>query len=284
VKLASLLGEARASLAEAGIADAGLDARLIVEHFSQTNRADAITRPDMPIAADTGAAIRQAIARRAAGEPVHRIIGFREFYGLKLFLSAETLEPRPDTEILVDAVLPRLRHLAAREAACRILDLGTGTGAIALALLAEVPQATAVGVDISADALATALRNARENRLEQRFTAIRSDWFEKISGRFHAIVTNPPYISTEELGTLQDEVRNFDPATALHGGADGLDAYRTIALQAEAYLEPAGTVAVEIGYAQKEAVSRLFEAAGFAVVEAKQDLGGRDRVLVFARK
>ena len=136
----------------------------------------------MAIGPEAVAAIRQAIARRVAGEPVHRILGFRDFYGLRLFLSPETLEPRPDTETLVDAVLPFLRETAAREGVCRILDLGTGTGAIALALLAEVPQATAVGVDISADALATAGRNARENGLSGRFQAVQSDWFEKISG------------------------------------------------------------------------------------------------------
>jgi release factor glutamine methyltransferase len=223
------------------------------------------------------------VARRAAGEPVHRILGFREFYGLKLFLSPETLEPRPDTETLVDAVLPFLRQTAAREGACRVLDLGTGTGAIALALLAEVPQATAVGVDISADALSTASRNARENGLSGRFQAVHSDWFENISGTFHAIVANPPYIPANELQTLQSEVRNFDPARALDGGADGLDAYRTIAGQAKAYLDATGRLAVEIGHTQKEDVSRLFEAAGFQVVEARKDLAGHERVLVFQR-
>jgi release factor glutamine methyltransferase len=138
-------------------------------------------------------------------------------------------------------------------------------------------------VDISVDALATADRNARENGLSGRFQTVRSDWFEKISGLFHVIVANPPYIPTEELETLQSEVRNYDPATALDGGADGLDAYRTIAGQAKAYLEASGRVAVEIGHTQRREVTRLFEAAGFRVVEAKADLAGRDRVLVFER-
>jgi release factor glutamine methyltransferase len=281
MKLAALLMEAYASLTEAGIADARLDARLLVEHFSATTQLDAIGRPDMAIDAAAASAIRQAIARRAAGEPVHRILGFREFYGLRLNLSPGTLEPRPDTETLVDAVLPHLRQLAATVGACRILDLGTGTGAIALALLAEVPAATAVGADISADALATANRNAKENGLSGRFQTVQSDWFEKISGSFHVIVANPPYIPSEELKTLQDEVRNFDPARALDGGADGLDAYRMIAAQAKVYLKAAGRLAVEIGHTQREAVRRLFEAAGFRIVEARKDLAGRDRVLVF---
>jgi len=283
VRLAGLLAEARNSLSQAGLADASLDARILVEHFTATSRTDAVSSPDMPIDAQAVAAVGAAIARRIAGEPVYRILGFREFYGLKLFLSPETLEPRPDTEALVDAVLPRLRQIAARSGTCRILDLGTGTGAIALALLAEVPEATAVGADISADALATASRNARENGLAERFEAVRSDWFEKISGTFDAIVSNPPYISTEELETLQGEVRNFDPARALDGGADGLDAYRTIAAQAKTYLHAAGVVAVEIGHTQRQDVTRLFEASLFRLVEARKDLGGRDRVLVFLR-
>ncbi|MEW9805564.1 peptide chain release factor N(5)-glutamine methyltransferase [Mesorhizobium sp. ZMM04-5] len=283
MKLSVLLGESRASLAEAGIDDAALDARVIVEHFSGTSRTDAIGRPDMAIDPRAVAATRDAIARRAAGEPVHRILGFREFYGLKLFLSAETLEPRPDTETLVDAVLPWLRRRVAAGGACRLLDLGTGTGAIALALLAEVPQATAVGVDLSADALATAGRNALENGLSERFSAIRSNWFEAVSGRFDAIVSNPPYIESREIATLQREVREFDPARALDGGPDGLDAYRTIAAQAAAHLEPDGLVAVEIGHAQKRDVTHLFERSGFRLVEARSDLAGRDRVLVFGR-
>jgi release factor glutamine methyltransferase len=144
-----------------------------------------------------------------------------------------------------------------------------------------VPEATAVGADISADALATANRNAKENGLSGRFQTVQSDWFEKISGSFHVIVANPPYIPSEELKTLQDEVRNFDPARALDGGADGLDAYRMIAAQAKVYLKAAGRLAVEIGHTQREAVRRLFEAAGFRIVEARKDLAGRDRVLVF---
>jgi release factor glutamine methyltransferase len=284
VKLSALLAESRTSLTEAGIEDAKLDSRLLVEHFSGTTQADAIGRPDLPVSPEAVVAVRQAIARRGAGEPVHRILGFRHFYGLKLFLSPETLEPRPDTETLVDAVLPHLRQLAARASACRILDLGTGTGAIALALLAEVPEATAIGVDISADALSTASRNALENGLSERFEAVRSDWFEKISGTFHVIVANPPYITTEELETLQDEVSNHDPARALDGGADGLDAYRTIATQAKAHLEAAGRLAVEIGHTQRLDVTGLFEAAGFRLLEARRDLAGRDRVLVFERE
>jgi release factor glutamine methyltransferase len=227
------------------------------------------------------AAIDEAVARRAAGEPVHRILGFREFYGLRLALSPQTLEPRPDTETLVDALLPIVKAIAAREEACRILDLGTGTGAIALALLSAEPRAVATGVDISDDALATARSNARSLGLSDRFTAIKSDWFGKVSGRYHVIASNPPYIRSVEIETLQKEVRAFDPLRALDGGADGLDAYRIIATQSAAHLEADGVIAVEIGSTQRTDVARIFEQTGFALLKTLADLAGNDRVLAF---
>ncbi len=282
--LAGLLASSRTALAEAGIADAALEARLIVEHYSETGRSEAISTPGRIIGDAAVVRIEQALKRRISGEPVYRILGFREFYGLHLGLSDETLEPRPDTETLVDALLPHVRATVAKgEGACRILDLGTGTGAIALALLSEVERATAVGVDVSDDALRTARRNAEALGLGSRFTPLKSDWFANISGKFHVIASNPPYIPTNDLAGLQAEVRNFDPARALDGGADGLDAYRVMAAEADRFLAPAGVVGVEIGYTQKHAVRQLFEAAGYRTAEARQDIAGHDRVLVFHR-
>jgi release factor glutamine methyltransferase len=281
--LADVLATSRAAFSDAGILDSALDARLIVEHYSATSRAQAISTPERIIGAAAVSDIERALRRRISGESVHRILGFREFYGLRLSLSAETLEPRPDTETLVDALLPFVRSVAAREKPCRILDLGTGTGAIALALLTEVEAATATGVDISADALATAHANAVSLRVDSRFTTLISDWFSRISGKFHVIAANPPYIPSNDLMNLQAEVRDFDPARALDGGADGLDAYRTIATHAGAYLEDGGRIGVEIGYGQRDVVSKLFEANGYRVAEARQDIAGRDRVLVFHR-
>ncbi len=227
------------------------------------------------------AAIATALERRIAGEPVHRIIGFREFHGLRLYLSPETLEPRPDTETLVDAVLPFARETAERLGTCRLLDLGTGTGAIALAMLKEVPQAVAVGVDISAGALATAARNADEAGLGARFTTLLSNWYGATEGRYHLIVSNPPYITRKELETLQPQVRNFDPVRALDGGEDGLNCYRIIARGAGPHLEPGATIAVEIGYNQRADVEQVFDEAGFKLIAAAKDLAGHDRALVF---
>lgn len=282
--LAELLGAARRRLAGAGIADAALDARLLVEHFSGTTRTDAIADPGRAVGEEAVRAVESALRRRLAGEPVHRILGYRDFYGLRLALSEATLEPRPDTEALVEAVLPFVRESAARRGTCRILDLGTGTGAVALALVSAVPQAVATATDLSAEALETAVRNARSLGLAGRFTTLASDWFGHVSGRYDAIVSNPPYIPEEEIAALQKEVRDFDPRRALDGGRDGLDAYRAIAAGAAAHLEDRGTVAVEIGATQKDAVTALFSRHGFERRLAARDLAGNDRALVFALK
>lgn len=279
--LGALLSEARARLAMTEVDDPALDARLIVEHFSGTTRTQAIADPERTVDKKAIAAIDAALRRRTTGEPVHRILGYREFYGLRMSLSPETLEPRPDTETLVEAVLPFVKATAAREGACRILDLGTGTGAIALALLSAVPAATATGVDISAGALATAARNAGQLGFGGRFTAVQSDWFEKVSGRYHVIAANPPYIPSRDIGNLQDEVRDFDPRLALDGGVDGLNPYRIIAAEAARFLEAESRIAVEIGHTQRNEVTDIFEAAGYAATGALRDLGGNDRVLVF---
>ncbi len=279
--LGPLLRAARARLDAAALDSPDLDARLIVEHFSGTTRTQAIADPMRTVDPRAIAEIDAALKRRTSGEPVHRILGYREFYGLRLSLSPETLEPRPDTETLVEAVLPFAKATAAREGACRILDLGTGTGAVALALLSAVPEAIATGVDVSEGALATASRNAERLGFASRFKALRSDWFAKVSGRYHVIAANPPYIPSEDIENLQDEVRDFDPRLALDGGVDGLGPYRIIAAEAAGFLEAEGRVAVEFGHTQRNEVTEIFSAAGYRLAGAFCDLGGNDRVLVF---
>jgi release factor glutamine methyltransferase len=278
--LAELLRETRLALAE--LPDPSLEARLLIEHFTGTDWAAAISQPELPVTPDAAAAVRAAVQRRLAGEPVHRILGWREFYGLKLKLSPGTLEPRPDTEVLVDTALPYLTA-AAERGACRILDLGTGTGAIALALLSQIRTASALAVDLSEDALATARENAAALGLADRFATLRSDWFSAVHGKFHGIVSNPPYISSNEFPTLAREVRDFDPKQALVGGADGLDAYRAIAAGAAGHLEDTGTVALEIGFRQRDDVTALFKGAGYRLLKAERDIGGNDRALLFSQ-
>lgn len=281
--LAEVLAAARRQLADGGIADAAQDARALVSGILALSSTAIFTDGARVLGEAEQAAIAAVIDRRLAREPVHRILGHRAFSRLDLALSPETLEPRPDTEVLVDTLVPYVRKILVETGGCRILDLGTGTGAICLALLDLVPGATGVGADLSAGALETARRNADLNGVADRFEAVESDWFAAVTGAFDIIVSNPPYIVRSVVGTLDDEVRLFDPILALDGGEDGLDAYRAIAAGAGDHLRENGLVAYEIGYDQKDAVTAIMREKSFARVEAVADLGGNDRVLVFVK-
>ncbi|AQS64014.1 Release factor glutamine methyltransferase [Rhizobium rhizogenes] len=277
------LAAARKRLQAAGVSDPFLDARLLIAEIIGFSLTDFVMKPDHPVTCEEQARIAAMVERRAGGEPVHRILGHREFHGLDLLLSKETLEPRPDTEVLVDTVLPALKQAVSQKGSARVLDLGTGTGAICLALLKECPGATGIGSDISADALETAAKNASRNGLETRFEIRQSDWFEKISGRFDIIVSNPPYIRSDIVTTLDREVRHHDPMAALDGGQDGLAPYRLIAADAGRFLVENGIVGVEIGFDQRLDVSAIFASHGFSLLDAVKDYGGNDRVLIFRR-
>lgn len=272
----------RSVLEQAGKPDAALDARILLEHFAGIGRVSLVMEADKRLTMEQVAPVLSALQRRLAGEPVYRIVGQREFYGLTLKLSRETLEPRPDTEALVDLALPYVQEIAARHGLCRLLDMGTGTGAIALALLSQEPKAVALASDISEDALATAAANADMNGMANRFTAIRSSWFDHIEGRFHVIVSNPPYIPSKDIDSLDREVREHDPMAALDGGEDGLNAYREIAAQVKNHLEPDGLIAVEMGYDQPDAVEQIFAQQGFVLRNTVSDLGGHRRALAFS--
>ena len=280
--LAEALAAARRRLSEAGIADAAQDARLLIAGLLKLSSTAFVVDGARPLDASEQAAIDAALARRAAREPVHRILGHRAFSRLDLVLSPETLEPRPDTEILVDTLVPYAQGLVA-DGGCRILDLGTGTGAICLALLDLVPGSTGVGADYSAGALETARRNADINGVADRFETVESDWFSAVTGVFDIIVSNPPYIVRSVVGMLDEDVRLYDPILALDGGEDGLDAYRAIAAGAGDHLRENGLVAYEIGYDQKDSVTAIMHEKGFVRIDAVQDLGGNDRVLVFSK-
>ena len=282
--LGRLVLHLREALQQAGKPDAGLEARLIVEQATGASRTDLVVDAGRAVVdAEAGRALSM-LARRLAGEPVHRIFGAREFHGLQLALSPGTLEPRPDTEALVELALPFARAAANRRGECLILDLGTGTGAVALALLAQEPRARAVATDISPDALATATANADMLGMAARFGAVRSDWFDAVDGCFDVIVSNPPYIATNEIASLAREVREHDPFAALDGGADGLDAYRAIAAGAGGHLAADGVVAVEIGLGQAPAVEAIFAGHGFRLETRADDLGGVLRALAFSRR
>jgi release factor glutamine methyltransferase len=276
----SLISEFRCRLADAGIEEGLREARLLISHVSGLSPLDIITQPSSEVSAEAIETAKMMLERRLKGESIHRIIGRREFFSLDLEISKETLEPRPDTEILVEALLPVLRDMELSRAP-RILDLGTGTGAICLSLLASSRVATGVGVDISEDALSTSLRNAAAHGLAERYQALKSSWFDEVEGKFDIIVSNPPYIRSDVIPTLDVIVRGFDPMAALDGGPDGLEPYRVIADQAHLYLSEEGAVGLEIGYDQKEDVCAIFAGKGFNLRESLRDYGGNDRVLLF---
>jgi release factor glutamine methyltransferase len=272
----------RARYAAAAIEDPAAEARILVGGLLGLERIDFIARGDRAIDAADELRIEQAVERRLNGEPPYRILGRRPFFGLELGLSRETLEPRPDTEILVTTVLD---HLAGRnDDRLRILDLGTGTGAICLALLTMLPNAHGWGSDISEDALTTARANARANGLASRFDTICSDWFQNISGCFDVIVSNPPYIESNTIPLLAREVREHDPAAALDGGPDGLDAYRKIARKSGYHLEKDGILGLETGFDQRNAVEVIFTEAGFRLLDARKDFGNNHRVQIYGQQ
>lgn len=216
---------------------------------------------------------------RLGGMPVGRILGEREFYGRSFKLNHATLEPRPDTETLIDTVLRQCNP----DQPLKMCDIGTGTGAIAVTLLAELPKAQMVAVDISTDALECAAANAKSNGVGDRFLPVRADYADPLQEGFDWVVSNPPYIRTQVLDELSAEVTKHDPNLALDGGADGLDAYRRIVARAAVILVPGGRIALEIGYDQASELKNQLRHHGFEAIDIIQDLGGRDRVATARR-
>jgi release factor glutamine methyltransferase len=258
---------------------AALDARLIVAHVLGWMPNEVLIRDSAQID-DAAVLTAEVLARRrAAGEPVARVVGEKEFYGLVFGLSPETLVPRPDTETVVDAVLATVSP----HAPTAILDLGTGSGAILLALLTQLPRATGVGVDVSEGVLTTALRNAGKLGVAPRVTFICGDWSLGIDQRFDVVVANPPYIASESIADLPVEVRDHDPQVALDGGADGLAAIRAILADLDRVLAVDGAAFIEIGFDQAVTVRRLAGEYGFACA-FRLDLGGVDRVAILRRE
>jgi release factor glutamine methyltransferase len=267
---------------DSGAHNADLDARLLVGHALGLDASALIVQAYSAVS-ETDVAIVMAFAeRRLAGEPVARIIGEKEFWSLTLRLSPETLVPRPDTETLVEAALAWVRREGRTGTPLTILDLGTGSGAILLALLAELPEATGLGVDIAEGAARTARDNARRLGLGDRARFAAADWTAAISGRFDIVASNPPYIRLGEIPDLPLDVRRFDPQIALDGGADGLAAYRVILSGLDGALAPAGAAFLELGAGQARDVGEVAEALGFEAF-CRKDLAGIDRVLELTR-
>jgi release factor glutamine methyltransferase len=267
----------REALAAAGIPEADGDARLLVAWALGCDASGLILAAERPLGVEAAARLDALLARRLARQPIARLKGRREFWGLDLELSAATLVPRPDTETLIEAVLAARPDRAAPLA---ILDIGTGSGALLAALLTEYPAAFGVGTDMSRLALATARTNLERHGLAGRAGLVACDWGSALRGPFDVVVSNPPYIATADIAGLDPEVRDFDPAAALDGGADGLDAYRAIIADLPRLLQPGGLAVLELGVGQAAAVADLVAGAGLVVRAVAADLAGHLRALV----
>jgi release factor glutamine methyltransferase len=272
---------ASARLAAAGVESPTLDSRLLLEAAAQVRRADILADPQRPLGAEALGRLEGFLERRSRREPVSRILGRKAFWTLELEVGPGVLSPRPDSETILDLVLAEFGP----EAAFEVLDLGVGSGALLLAILAERPLARGLGVDVSDEALATAQRNVARLGLGERAALRRGDWTLGLDDEaFDLVVANPPYVASADIETLAPEVRDYEPRLALDGGPDGLDAYRRLAPEILRVLRRGGRFVVEIGAAQREAVEALFLAAGAQQVTARRDLANRERVVAGYKK
>ena len=263
----------------AGIEDADVDARVLAGHALHLDRARLISQSDRVLEAREVNAISGLAARRLKREPVSRILGRKEFWSLALAVTPDVLVPRPETETVVEGALDFVVRGGLRLEKLRIIDIGTGSGALLVALLNELPNATGIGTDISRAALETARINITQFSFEGRCSLIACDMAAGVQGQFDLVVSNPPYIARGDIASLAPEVRDYDPIMALDGGDDGLAAYRSISADSKRLLAQGGRLFVELGAGQEPAVRKLFTNAGLAVGVARNDLAGTPRVL-----
>ena len=277
----TLLRDAGERLRAAGVPSPRADARLLLRAVLDRSAEALIRDPDEPVPIVATDRFLALVERRAGREPVSRILGEREFWSLGFSLVPATLDPRPDSEAVVDAALAWCGN---RSDPLRVLDLGTGTGCLLLSVLSELRGATGVGTDIAEAAVAAAARNADRLGLSRRASFRRADWDADIDGRFELILSNPPYIPSSEIGGLEPEVSLWEPKAALDGGADGLDAYRRLAPAIAGRLAPGGAAFLEIGSGQEKPVETIMAAEGLARFALKADLNGIVRCLGFVRR
>ena len=275
-------------LREHGSESASLDSRLLICNACKISYEDFIANPDKPLSHEELEIIDDYIKRRMNGEPVSKIVGYREFWGHRFITDKSTLDPRPDTETLVEFVLEFIPETDRKNKKFRILDLGTGSGCILLSLLSEFTESYGVGVDISASALKIAKNNAINLGLNDRIDFIQSNWLDSISGKFDIIVSNPPYIPQNDIESLKVDVRNYDPISALNGGVDGLEAYKKIIPQIYKKLQDYKLIVFEVGKNQEESVKNLLNTYKspnmFSNISYKCDLSGIKRCVAFEKK
>lgn len=283
LSLGAALRRGASLLASTSGSEAALDSRILLEAASGMDRLALLNASDRPMGQPVADRFSAFIRRRFDGEPVWRVLGTREFWGLPFAVTPAVLDPRPDTESVVSAALKMLS--SRRNEPLRILDLGTGSGAILCALCSELPLAQGWGVDRSLGACRIAMANVAALGLSTRLLIVNGDWAQALKpGSLDLVVSNPPYIETDVIPTLAREVREFDPLTALDGGPDGLDCYRSIASDLPRLLKPHGVAVLEIGSTQAKAVTTLLDESGLSVRGVHRDLGGHDRAVVATRK
>ena len=280
VRLGGVLDRAAQRLRAAGIDSARRDARLLLAAALGIAPERVLAYPERPMMAHERTRADALIARRLDHEPVSRILGRREFWGLTFRISPEVLDPRPESETIVEAVLERIGNT---EAPARILDLGTGSGCLLLALLSALPAANGLGTDLSTGVLRVARANAEALGLAARARFARCRWAAAVGGRWQVIVSNPPYITEADFAALPPEVAHYDPRLALCGGADGLEAYRALVPEAAVLLAPGGLLALEVGMGQAGTVETLIEAAGLTARGRVRDLAGIERCVLATR-
>lgn len=263
-----------------GIETAQRDARLLLLNAAGIEHMDLLRAPRDILGVASARLLKDHVEQRLNRVPVARILGEWEFWSLPFTLVAESLIPRPDSETVVSAALLALKERRHHSDGLRILDLGTGSGCLLIALLHEMPGATGIGVDIAPEAVAIAQRNAQRNQVDTRASFAEADWGAGLTGPFDLIISNPPYIAESIIDTLEPEVRIHDPRRALSGGRDGLDAYRAIAEALPALLAPQGIVALEIGSDQAETVSAMYRAKGYQIEGPYADFGARPRAII----
>lgn len=274
--IAECIAAATDRLKSAGIEGPKRDARLLLAYALGVDRAVIIGYPERTVPKIDD--FLSLVERRASGMPMAQILGRREFWGLEFRVTSDTLDPRPDSETLVEAVLAAID--GRRTEALNILDLGTGTGCLLLSVLSELPSAEGVGVDLSPAAIAVARENAARLQLAGRTRFAVCDWMAGLSGKFDIVLANPPYIERDDIKNIQSEVASFEPRLALDGGIDGLDAYRRLAAELPGFVAAGAVAAFEVGIGQWDSVAALMEGAGMRVAPPVADLGGIDRCVI----
>ena len=272
--------EAAQLLKKIGIETPLLDARLLLQNTLNIKYEELIVSADRVLNGEEKQHLINFLKRRAKREPVSKIIGQKEFWGLSFITAKDNLDPRPDSETLIEAVI---QNYTDNQRNLNILDLGTGSGCLLLTLLFLYPNAKGIGVDKSLEALKIAGENTKKHNLQDRAEFFVSDWFSNIEGKFDIIICNPPYIKSEAINYLEPEVRFFDPKIALDGGADGLGCYRELLAEIENYLETHGKIFFEIGKWQEAPIVEMIEENGFEVLDIKQDLQAIPRVISFTK-